>query len=84
MDGRRDRSGGLEAQRDAVHAVAKPRGGGSVGEDVTEMAAAAAAMHFGPVHAEAGIRPRPHGVRDKRSQTISLGSNNRDSRPCAK
>ena len=53
-DGRRDRSGGLEAQRDAVHAVAKPRRGGSVGEDVAEMAAAAAAMHLRPAHPQAG------------------------------
>ncbi len=41
-----------ERQCQAVHAVAQAGGGRAVGEDVAEMAAAAAAVDFGPVHAE--------------------------------
>ena len=46
---------GLKTQRHAVHAIAQARGPRAVVEDMAQMAAAAAAMHFGAVHVEAMI-----------------------------
>src|SRR5271169_5206383 len=45
----------MKHQRVAVHAVAQSGRLRPVVEDVTEMAAAAAAMHFGPRHAEGPV-----------------------------
>src|ERR1044071_8615175 len=51
----------LEVHRHAVDAVAEPRGRRTVGKHVTEMAAAAAAMHLGADHAVGSI----HGFLDR-------------------
>ena len=53
---------GLELQRHAVHAIAQARGLGAVVEDMAQMAAAAAAMHFGADHHLAGVGLGEHGA----------------------
>ena len=52
----RSGGGGLERQRDAVHAIAQAGRLRPVVEDVAEMAAAAAAMDRGADHAEGWCR----------------------------
>src|SRR5262245_39335069 len=49
-------AGGLELQRDAVHAVAQAGRVRAVGEDMPEVAAALRAVDLGPGHAERTIR----------------------------
>src|SRR5258705_9850910 len=58
----RRRGGRVEHQRKAVHAVAQAGRLRSVVEDVTEMAAAAAAMNFGPQHPQSPVFGLADGV----------------------
>ena len=48
-------SGGLELHSDAVHAVALTSGRRAVGENMAQMPAAMAAMHFRAGHEEAAV-----------------------------
>ncbi len=52
----------LEAQRQPVHAVAQPGRLRPVVEHMAEMAAAAAAMHFGPQHHEGAVLGGGHRI----------------------
>src|ERR1700704_5467746 len=52
----------MEFQRKAVHAVAQPGRLRPIVEDVTEMAAAAAAVNFGPQHPEGPVFGLADGV----------------------
>src|SRR5215470_10751154 len=45
----------MEVERDAIHAVALPGGFGAVLEDVSEMAAATAAMNFRSGHKKTSV-----------------------------
>ena len=64
---------GSNFMRRAVHAVAEAGRLGTVREDMTEMAAASGAMHFGARHAEAAI----HGRLDGASRAAPRSSANR-------
>jgi len=52
----------VEQQGEAVHAVAQAGRLGPIVEDVAKMAAAAAAVNFGPQHAEGAVFGRADGV----------------------
>src|SRR5690606_10112268 len=52
----------MEGQRRAVYAVAQAGRRRAVVEDMAEMTAAAAAMHFGADHAEGRIPAFPHSL----------------------
>src|SRR5687767_16034021 len=52
-----------EIHRHAVDAIALVRRRRAVGKHVAEMAAAAAAMHFGPLHAVGAVDRFLHGAR---------------------
>src|SRR5262249_28262165 len=58
-------SAGPEGERHAVHAVTETGGRRAVVEHVAEVAAAAAAVHLGADHQEAGVVARRHGVRQR-------------------
>src|SRR5207245_6527519 len=60
----RARSGANELQGDAVHAVAKARGPGTIVEDVAEMPSAPAAMHFRADHEELTVGRGPDRALD--------------------
>src|SRR5437016_3356679 len=60
----RARSGANELQGDAVHAVAKARGHGTIVEDVAEMPSAPAAMHFRADHEELAVGRGPDRALD--------------------
>src|SRR4051794_20377434 len=62
-----------EHQRDAVHAVALAGRRRAVVEHVTEMAAAAAAMHFRARDAERAVFAGRHGVIERRPETRPAG-----------
>src|ERR1700712_329394 len=64
---------GLERQSDAVHAVAQPRRLLAVVEDVTQMTAAAAAMHGIAHHAEAPVLLLAHRAVDRRPEARPAG-----------
>src|SRR5262245_17461729 len=66
-------SGGTEAQRQAVHAVAKAGRSWPVGEDMAEVASAAVAQHLGTNHAEASIGFSHGGVRQYFPETRPAG-----------
>src|SRR6266550_1587473 len=71
--GRRWR-GRVEYQRKAVHAVAQAGRLRSVVEDVTEMAAAAAAMNFGPQHPQGPVFGLADGVLERLIKTRPAGA----------
>src|SRR5262249_46468665 len=52
---------GFEGQRGAVHTVAQSGRARTVGKDLTEMSAAARAVHFGARHAVAAVLGRRDG-----------------------
>src|SRR5262249_3667456 len=52
----------VEHQRKAVHAIAQTGGPRSVVKHMTEMAAAAAAMHLGPRHSVGAVIGGPNGI----------------------
>src|ERR1700716_2183749 len=55
----------MEDQRKAVHAVAQAGRLRPIGEDVTEMAAAAAAVNFGPQHPKGAVFGLADGVLER-------------------
>src|SRR5882762_634277 len=66
--------GRVEHQRKAVHAVAQTSRLRSVVEDVTEMAAAAAAMNFGPQHPQGPVFGLADGVVERLIKARPAGS----------
>src|SRR6478609_1078355 len=64
---------GREIHRDAVHAVAQAGRLRAVVEDVAEMAAATAAMHFGAHGAEREVRARRDGLVERRPEARPAG-----------
>src|SRR6266481_6196415 len=64
----------MEHQRKAVHAVAQAGRLRSVVEDVTEMAAAAAAMNFGPQHSQGPVFGLADGVLEWLIKTRPAGA----------
>src|SRR3979411_2470667 len=70
----RRRRGRVEHQRKAVHAVARAGRLRSVVEDVTEMAAAAAAMNFGPQHPQGPVFGLADGVLERLIKTPPAGA----------
>src|SRR5467141_5203489 len=65
---------GLECESDAVDAIAQAGRFGAVIEDVTQMAAAAAAVNGGSHHAEARVPGCPDGSLDRRPEAWPAGS----------
>src|ERR1700692_4539481 len=74
MSSRSLRRGGLELQRNAVHAVALAARRRAVVEHVAEMAAAAPAMHFLARDDQAEIVRRAYRVRDRRIEARPPGA----------
>src|SRR5712672_1086793 len=65
---------GLECESGAVHAIAQAGRFGAVIEDVTQMAATAAAVNCGSHHAEARVPDRPDSPLDRRPEAWPAGS----------
>src|SRR5258708_8899971 len=65
---------GLECESDAVHAIAQAGRFGAVVEDVTQMAATAAAVNCGSHHAEGRVPDRPDSPLDRRPEAWPAGS----------
>src|ERR1700716_2864796 len=61
----RRRGGRMKHQRKTIHAVAQPGRLRPIVEDVTEMAAAAAAVNFGPQHPEGPVFGLADGVLER-------------------
>src|SRR5262245_45034033 len=59
---------GLECESHAIHAIAQARRLGAVVEDVTEMAAAPAAVNCGSHHAEGRVLGRADSSLDRRPE----------------
>src|SRR5215213_1461334 len=66
--------GGREFQRHAVHAIAQARRLRSIVKDVAEMAAAAAAMHFGAGHQKGLVHRRADRVWQRLPETRPAGA----------
>src|SRR5580704_2485879 len=64
----------MKQQREAVHAVAQAGRLRPVVEDVTEMAAAAAAVNFGPQHPEGAVFGFADGVLQRLIKTRPAGA----------
>src|SRR5580698_7240121 len=64
----------MKYQREAVHAIAQAGRLRPVVEDVTEMAAAAAAMNFGPQHPEGAVFGLADGVLERLIETRPAGA----------
>src|SRR5260370_12189854 len=73
VSGRR-RRGRMKYQRKAVHAVAKAGRFRPVVEDVAEMAAAAAAVNFGPQHPKSTVFGLADGVLERLIKTRPAGA----------
>src|SRR5262249_39568498 len=59
---------GLEAQRDAVHAIAQPCRLGPIRKDVPQMTAASRAVHFSTPHEKTVIRRGLYSALDRRPE----------------
>src|SRR5665647_796846 len=64
----------MEHQRKAVHAVAQAGRLRSIVEDVAEMAAAAAAVDFGPQHSEGAVFGLADGIFQRLIETRPAGA----------
>src|SRR4051794_36188899 len=71
---RRRRCRRMEHQRKTVDAIAQARGLRAVVEDVAEMAAAAAAMHFGAQHAKGAVLDLADGIFDRLVEARPAGA----------
>src|SRR3954470_24936931 len=68
------RLGRPEDEGEAVHAVTQAGRPRPVVEDVSEMAAAAPAEHFGAAHSEAGVGAGQHGVGEGAEEARPAGA----------
>jgi len=64
----------MERHGDAIHAIAQPRGGGAVIENVTEMPATAMAMHFGAQREKGTVLACANGIGQRLKETRPAGA----------